>query len=272
MNKYLIALDLDDTLLNHQKEVTEKTKKCLKKLYNQGHVIAIISGRIFDTCYEIVSKLDFINYMVTDSGSLIFDNIKKEVIYKKKLSKDNIKKILNLYNDKMEYIEFSDEHYYYKYSTIPFKHYGLSKDIVDIRMFIRDNNAIHSSIRMLDYHENEKIIKIINEVCPTINVFEMKNSDMEVKWLELVQKGVSKYNSIKYLCKRENIRWNNTISFGDNYNDIDMIKNTKFGVAMGNAIDEVKKIATFITKSCDEDGIEYYLRGIFDINEGVYRK
>ena len=45
----------------------------------------------------------------------------------------------------------------------------------------------------------KKIIKIINEVCPTINVFEMKNSDMEVKWLELVQKGVSKYNSIKYL-------------------------------------------------------------------------
>ena len=51
-----------------------------------------------------------------------------------------------------------------------------------------------------------------------------------------------------------------------------MIKNTKYGVAMGNAIDEVKKIATFITKSCDEDGIEYYLRGIFDIDEGVYRK
>ena len=70
----------------------------------------------------------------------------------------------------------------------------------------------------------------------------------------------------------EHIRKNNTISFGDNYNDIDMIKNTKIGVAMRNAIDEVKEIATFITKSCDEDGIEYYLRGIFDINEGVYRK
>ena len=171
----------------------------------------------------------------------------------------------------MEYIEFSDEHYYYKYSKNVLNHYGLSKDIGDVSKFISNGNAIHSSIRMKDYHDNSKLIKIISKNCPAISVFEMKNADNEVKWLELVQKGVSKYQAIKYLCRREHISVNNVISFGDNYNDIDMIMSSKCGVAMGNAIDDVKKVAKYVTKSCDDDGIEFFLREFFK-DEGVLRK
>jgi len=264
-NRYLIALDLDDTLLNYQKEISEQTKEYLKRLFDAGHIIAIISGRIFDTCYEVVSKLDFVNYMVCDSGSLIFDNINKKNIYKKKLSKENIKKIISLYNNEMEYVEFSDEHYYYKYSMNSLKHYGLSRSIGDVKSFINNNDVIHSSIKMLDYHDNDRIIITIQEKCPTISVFEMKNKNFEVKWLELFQKGVSKFHAIKYLCKKEHICKKNTISFGDNYNDIDMIQNTECGVAMENAIDDVKKVAKYVTRSCNEDGVIYFLKEFFKI-------
>lgn len=271
MNKYLIAMDLDDTLLNYKKEISLKTKKCLEELFNNGHIIVIVTGRIFDACYDVVTKLGFANYMVTDSGSLIYDVIGNKIIYKRELSKINMKKIIRLYNNQMEYIEFSDEHYYYKYSKNIINHCGLSKNIDNIDDFINKNNVIHSSIKMIDYHDNKKIIQKINEKSLNLNVIEMKSSGRDVKWLELFQKGISKFEAIKYLCRKEMIDKNNIICFGDNYNDIDMICKSKYGVAMGNAIDDIKKVAKYVTKSCDEDGIEFFLTEFF-CNERINKK
>ena len=61
--KYIISLDLDNTLLNTKGKITNKTKKYLKELHDNGHIIVIATSRIFDTCYEVISKLDFINYI-----------------------------------------------------------------------------------------------------------------------------------------------------------------------------------------------------------------
>ena len=52
---------------------------------------------------------------------------------------------------------------------------------------------------------------------------------------------------------------NHVVSFGDAPNDVDMIKMCGTGVAMGNAYDEIKEIANFITKNNDEDGVAYFL-------------
>ncbi len=263
-NRYVISLDLDNTLLNYDKKISTRTKNYLKKLYDNGHIIVIASGRIYDTCYEIVSKLNFINYMITDSGSIIYDIKNKKIIYKKKLSKENIKSLINLYDDNFEYIEFSDEHYYYKYTKNDLNYYGLSRNIEDIKEFIKNNNIIHSTIKLFNYQNNYKIINEINNKFKNLHAFEMKNEDNEIRWLEIVRKNVSKFQAIKYILRLEKINIKNTISFGDNYNDIEMIEKSKYGVAMENAIEDVKKIAPYKTKSCNEDGIEFFLRNFFN--------
>lgn len=268
-NKYVITLDLDGTLLNSNKKVTSKTKKYLKELHDNGHILVVASGRIFDTCYEIVSKLNFIDYMITDSGSIIYDIKKKEIIYKNKLSRENIESLINLYNESFEYIEFSDEHYYYKYSNKDLNHYGLSRDIRNIKEFIRCNNAIHSSIKLVDYNDNYKIISDIKNKYKNLYVYEMKSENGEVKWLEIVRKGVSKFQALKYILKKEKVSVRNTISFGDNYNDLEILEKSKYGVAMGNAVDEVKRRVLYYTKSCDDDGIEFFLREFFNKNERI---
>ena len=66
---------------------------------------------------------------------------------------------------------------------------------------------------------------------------------------------MSKYNSIKYLCKRENIRWNNTISFGDNYNDMPMLKVAGLSVAANNAVEDVKKACDVVTEADNNEGV-----------------
>lgn len=265
MNKrYIISLDLDNTLLNSKGEISNKSKECLKRLHDKGNIIVIATGRIFDTCYDVISDLDFINYISTDTGGLIYDIKNKKEISKKKLSRENIKSLINLYDESFEYVEFSDEHYYYKYSKRKIEHYGLSRDIENVSQFIKNNNVIHSSIKLVDQSNNYKIIEKINNEFKNLYAFEMQSESGKTKWIEIVRKNVSKFSAIKHIAKIEKISILNTISFGDGNNDIEMLEKSKYGVAMGNAHDNVKARASYTTKSCDEDGVELFLRGFID--------
>lgn len=264
MNKrYIISLDLDNTLLNTKGKISNKTKKYLKELHDNGNIIVIATGRIFDTCYEVISKLDFINYMVTDTGGLIYDVKNNKIIYKRKFSKENIKSLINLYDESLEYVEFSDEHFYHKYSNKEINHYGLSRSIENINEFIKNNTIIHSTIKLVNQNDNYKMIERINNEYKNLSAFEMRSESGNTKWIEIVRKNVTKFSAIKYISKIEKISILNTISFGDNYNDIEMLENSKYGVAMGNAPDEIKNRVLYTTKTCDEDGVEFFLRGFF---------
>lgn len=264
--KYIISLDLDNTLLNSKGEISNKSKKILKELHDKGNIIVINTGRIFDTCYEVISELDYINYMVTDTGGLIYDIKNKNIIYKKKFSKENIKSLINLYDESLEYVEFSDEHFYYKYSKKELKHYGLSRSIDNINEFIKNNTVIHSTIKLVNQSNNYKIIEKINYDFKNLHAFEMQSESGNTKWIEIVRKNVSKFNAIKCISKTEKISILNTISFGDSYNDLEMLEKSKYGVAMGNASDYIKGKASYTTKTCDEDGIELFLKEFFNLN------
>ena len=91
----------------------------------------------------------------------------------------------------------------------------------------------------------------------------MQDSFSDKKWVEIFNKKVDKYNAIREIAEKENIEPQDIISFGDGLNDIEMIKRSGVGVAMGNALPEVKENAKFITLSNDEDGIKYFLEDYF---------
>lgn len=80
-----------------------------------------------------------------------------------------------------------------------------------------------------------------------------------MQFTHYLNKDCGKGFAISNLCKILNININDVVSFGDAPNDVDMIKMCGTGVAMGNAYDEIKEIANFITKNNDEDGVAYFL-------------
>jgi hydroxymethylpyrimidine pyrophosphatase-like HAD family hydrolase len=73
--------------------------------------------------------------------------------------------------------------------------------------------------------------------------------------IELVRTGVGKETALRFVAERLGIAVDQVMSIGDNLNDTGMIREAGFGVAMGNALPEVKEAAGFITASCDEDGV-----------------
>ena len=87
------------------------------------------------------------------------------------------------------------------------------------------------------------------------------------EYWEAISEGIDKAASLQALIERLGIKRDEVISFGDGYNDLSMIEFAKFGVAMANAVDEVKKRAAYITLSNDEEGIYECLKMLSEKGE-----
>ena len=104
---------------------------------------------------------------------------------------------------------------------------------------------------------SSKIEAVLQEKFPQLNI--VRSSDILI---EIMNKDVSKANGIEVLLHHLNMTPEQAIAFGDNYNDLDMLDFIGLGVAMGNAPDDVKKIAFAVTEDNNRDGIYKFLRKI----------
>lgn len=111
---------------------------------------------------------------------------------------------------------------------------------------------------------NNDLMKIYKELLENndeIDIITMQDSFDNKKWFDIIAKGCSKSNAIKYLKNYLNIDTKDIIAFGDGLNDIEMLKECGRGVALLNALYEVKEVADDITKyDNDHDSVIEYLK------------
>jgi len=269
MDKKMIVVDLDGTLLNINSGCSKKTKKYLEKLKKLGYIIVIATGRILHDAIRVTDGASFANYVVSNSGGLIYDMDKKKIIWKSEISKRDIRLVLDNYNKEIDYITVCDLYYYHRYGDNNSKmDLFYDKKINDIDKFIdSSDNILHMIVKFKNNDLVDKYYKMLDS--DSLSVLVMQDSFTDRKWLEIFGKCVSKYTAIKNICMIESIDNKDVIAFGDGRNDIDMIKNTGIGVAMGNALDVVKAVSDYITITHNEDGVIYFLKGYLDKNNLV---
>ena len=83
------------------------------------------------------------------------------------------------------------------------------------------------------------------------------------KWLVLNPKGVNKLSTLENICQKINVQLDDVIFFGDGANDLEIIRQVGTGIAMGNALEEIKIQAKDTTLSNDEEGIAVYLENLY---------
>lgn len=257
----MIVVDLDGTLLNKNGKVSNKTKKYLKKLKQKGFLITIATGRIYASILNATDGAEFANYIISDTGASIYDNLNNKILFKSTIPETTVIKFFKHYTSECRCIEFCNKYKIYRYSD-EIKNNVFTETIID-KKYILDNckNASHISILM---NNNDDVITLYNKIkneMSELDVILMQDSFSDKKWIETLPKGCSKYNSIKMLANYLNISNNEIITFGDGLNDIEMLKKCGHGVALKNALPEVKKVANDITKyDNNNNGIAKYLK------------
>lgn len=257
----MIVADLDGTLLNSLSKVTNESKEYLTKLKEKGFIIVIATGRIFASVMDATEKAEFANYIISDTGAYIYNVIKKEVIFKSNISKDIAKKILNQYNDDYLFINICEKNIIYKYSNLKEKHYH-SNVTMDKDYIL--NNCKEITKISVSLKTNDIALKVYNKLVrklKDVNITLMQDSFSDRKWIDIMPKDCSKFNGIQRLANYLNISNDDIICFGDGLNDKEMLEKCGFGVALKNALLEVKKVAKDITSfDHNHNGVINYLK------------
>lgn len=264
MKYSLLCVDMDGTLLNSKKEITERTKDALKKAKEAGVKVAISTGRLFTSAYYYADLVGIEAPIISANGAFIREKDRDEVIYKSLLGKENCVKILEVLK---------------KYQLVP--NYHTSNIIftertnpqINMYMKINDNYPDDKKINIqLVDNWDDVFIKYSDELlkCITINsdIEKVMQAKVEIGRygeletvsssndnFEVMCKGVSKGRGVEILANYYNIPREDIICVGDNENDLSMIEYAGLGVAMGNAEDDIKKAAQYVTSSNDEDGV-----------------
>lgn len=257
----MIILDLDGTILNSDRRVSTTTKKYLNILKEKGYIITIATGRIYASALKATEGAEFANYVISDTGSCIYDRSNENVIYSKYIESTIASDILDYYNEECNYIDICDKKFIYKYSDIVEEHPVIitTKD----KDYIMNNckQISHITISMKSNEAVMKLYDILKQKFSDLDIIIMQDSFSDRKWIEMMAKGVSKYKSIKILSEYLGINNDEIIAFGDGLNDIEMLEKCGYGVALKNALPEVKEKANSITEyDHNNDGVIKYLK------------
>lgn len=257
----MIVTDLDGTLLNKDRKVTNYAVEYLTHLKNKGYIICINSGRTLGLSKYATLNAEFASYIISDNGSCIYDLNNSKYIFESKLSNDLIKSIFLKYIDSYSDFEINTRDYAYRYSTNKIDNRYLFEVINNKEEFINKiDNVYNITFSLKD--NNINVLDDLNKI-EGINMFIMQDSFSNKKWVKIGNIGITKYSSLMILANKLKIDNQRIIAFGDGLNDIDMIKNVGLGVAIKNALPEIKEVAKDITLlDNNHDGVIEYLKNI----------
>ena len=253
MSEYIIALDLDGTLLNNQKQISEYDKLVLKKCQEKGHKIVINTTRNYlrTVRYQEEINADYINCF---DGNLV---IGKEIIYKNTFSNKTANKIIDkLIENGYEFlVELFNGTYRTRYEKY---------DIIDSYYFKPNTITIKDCFKFLVECDKDQILELSN-------LFSNENYklsyDEENSFMRILPKDTDKFNGIKRILKEGD----KLISFGNDKEDYETLKNSFLGVKMQNSTRELLNII-FTAKSNNESGVGNFLSNYFNFDINFFKE
>ena len=259
MEKYLIALDMDGTLLNKNHVISETTSTYLKNLAKQGHIIVIASGRPVRGIMNFYKELELDTPIICYNGAYIYPgklsdfpeykfNFPRETILKilKEIGDENIENIILETNEDI-YLLHNDDSLDIFFSKVNMcVHLGRIENILD-------EDPMTTLIKVKDISKSDELSKIVEQYDG------LKLRFWSGRWTEISEiyfEKINKGDALRKIANYYNIPTERIISFGDANNDIELIQVGKYGFAMKNGEVELKQYASKITEfTNDEDGV-----------------
>lgn len=253
MHKKFIVFDIDGTLLTTEMKFLDSTKQALVSLRESGHEIVIATGRDYITAISIVEELEIDTYVLCN-GSIGYDRheLAHEVIF----SKESLKKLIEIGTENNDQIVFQTANGLRRHFEAPGE--SLTEAYESLGWSIPDYDEM--------YWEHHPIIQAMLFCKPEdLQKYDIKEFRY-VSWhkfgLDVIPREGSKAKTILKIAEKNGFKREDIIFFGDGMNDIELMEISGIGIAMGNAINEVKEKADIITESCNQHGIYNALKSL----------
>lgn len=265
MNIECCVCDMDGTLLNSKRDISEGNSKALRELKAKGVEIILATGRTDLYVKDVVDRLEISAPVISSNGGMIRQLSTGQVLYHKYIHQGTAGRLTEACFEKnYDCIIYSPDLVYHRTNS------------ERIELFRKYNQRINPSLQVplqeISQPSELPLGKILKFFIWNINRKQWEELQQrynqeghltmissEKNGFDVMAQGISKGAGLAFLAKHMGFSLEKTMVFGDNYNDISMLKLAGYPVAMGNGETEVKQVAKYVTRSNDEDGIAYAL-------------
>lgn len=265
----IVAIDLDGTLLDDNKQLSDKNIDTLNQIIKKGIKVMICTGRTLPSVKPIIDNLALNGeeeYLVLQNGAVIHQLPNYEIIDSSSISPDNRTEVIKVVSAIVDSpITFYDSETIYYLGSLPFSQRTIEDGRVlasDIKVSSKEEIlsldnvfkiAVIDEPNILDYLENQ-LPKKLNESVDIIR--------SQPFILEFVPKDINKATALQFLSKKLKFERSHIMAIGDQANDLEMIEFAGIGVAMNNAIPALKEKADMIKGNNNESGVAEILEDL----------
>lgn len=268
MKYKLLALDIDGTLTNSQKQISPKTKQALMEAQQKGLRLILASGRPTDGVRPLARQLEMEKYggfILSYNGARVIDLSNEQMVYEKTLAPEIIPVIGELaHKYKIGVLTYVDGAVITETPEDPYIQLEARINGLPLKGVENFAEAVtEKEPKCLMTGDGEYMGKIEPEIASALGNLSVYRS--EAYFIEIMPENIDKAVSLEKLCEYVGVTREELAACGDGYNDMPMIRYAGLGIAMANAKEPVREAADVITLSNDEDGIAAALEKYFEL-------
>ncbi len=248
----LMLFDLDGTLLGSDKTIHKETLEALQKCREKGILIGVSTSRGEQNTLSFLDELQP-DLLIVSGGALV--KFKGEYVYRAEFSEEETCRMIqtarNVCGPDCQITIDTVSTHYWNYRTDPKSNDKSWGESVYTDFWDFQESSLKMCVEIFEDHKAAQLQEQLGE-CDCVRF-------SDGYWYKFTKREATKERAVLAACSVCGIRPEQVMAFGDDYADIGMLKICGMGIAMGNAIDEVKREADFVIGTNDEDGIAKYL-------------
>lgn len=252
MTYKIVFFDIDGTLINEDKQISDDTAEAVRELQSRGVEAVIATGRAPYFFAPLAERLGIDSFVSLNGAHVVY---KGEPIFSREIPRESVGALVDYAAKQNHPLVFQGHSSYYaNESSHPHMVESVSSLKVDFPGFdphFWKNESIYQMFLLCEEHEEH----LYHEVVPGLRYIRWHHKAMDV-----IPSDRSKAQGIEALLRHIRMAPEEAVAFGDGLNDKEMLKSVGLGIAMGNSHDELKPFADYVTTRVDEGGIRNGLR------------
>jgi len=255
MSIRLIAIDMDDTLLDEKHQISPATKEAIRQATERGVAVTIATGRMFCSTLPFAQYLGIKVPLINYNGAMVRDTVSGRTLFHRPIERETAGAVAALFRERGWYLQkHVDDVLYVAELDENARYYSDYARVEAVPLGDEFYTMSEAPTKLLSLAD-QPLLNEIRAVMEERWGDRINTASSRTRYLEMVDVGVNKGEALAYLAGSLGVRQSEVMAIGDSMNDVDMIEYAAIGVAMGNAKDRVKAAADHVTLSNSQDGV-----------------
>ncbi len=261
-NSYrLLVVDIDGTLVNRHGTISDEDREAMFRVRQAGIQVALSTGRGLQATMNIINELSLNSYHISFDGALVSHPSNREEIYVSPIAKELVRQMIDVaHRCRVDLELFTVTHYFVERETWSTEahrdFFGVNSTMVDLREIWQRERVLKGGVVPTSPEEKARAADFCSQLDHRLHLSRARTPAYPgVDFFNILAPGVSKGKALEKLSAHLKIPLRETIAVGDGTNDVSLLKTAGLAIAMGNAADEVKAIADYVTLDVDHSGL-----------------